>query len=145
MSAFWFKFKKFIKYQFKSGNPWLHTFLFVASLSVFSVAVNTSFHVMGVDISEFRSLIYGLIPLILKDLSGVLFVSYAFFPLFPSYFSGRTGIDTPTDGRSAPDISMRFWERACFYCFVPPFQNILKSTENSFIIANPGRLGFCIF
>lgn len=37
---------------------------------------------MGVDIGEFRSLIYGLIPLILKDLSGVLFVSYAFFSAF---------------------------------------------------------------
>ncbi|EQA45842.1 type I phosphodiesterase/nucleotide pyrophosphatase [Leptospira broomii serovar Hurstbridge str. 5399] len=99
MSAFWFKFKKFIKYQFKSGNPWLHTFLFVASLSVFFGAVNTSFHVMGVDISEFRSLIYGLIPLILKDLSGVLFVSYAFFSAFSILLLGPDW-DRYSDGRT---------------------------------------------
>ncbi|TGK04882.1 sulfatase [Leptospira semungkisensis] len=79
MSAFWSKFKASFLLNFHSGNPWLHTGIFVFVLSILCLITNTSFHVMGVDISEFVSLFYGLAPLLLRDLGGVLLSSYAFF------------------------------------------------------------------
>ncbi|PJZ49027.1 sulfatase family protein [Leptospira saintgironsiae] len=79
MSEFWLKFKNLIRSEFKSGNPWIHSGVFVFVLTLLCLLTNTSLHVMGVDISEFISLFYGLIPLLLRDLGGVFASSYAFF------------------------------------------------------------------
>ncbi|EPG67942.1 sulfatase-like hydrolase/transferase [Leptospira wolffii] len=79
MFAFWSDFKKNFAHSFLSGNPWIHTGIFVLSLSLICLLTNTSLHVMGVDISEFVSLFYGLLPLLLRDVTGILASSYAFF------------------------------------------------------------------
>ncbi|TGL64614.1 sulfatase [Leptospira sarikeiensis] len=79
MYEFWSNFKKYIRSGVSSGNPWIHSGIFVFFLTLLCLITNTSLHVMGVDISEFISLFYGLIPLLLKDLSGVIFSSFSFF------------------------------------------------------------------
>ncbi|PJZ77151.1 sulfatase family protein [Leptospira neocaledonica] len=97
MSEFWSKFKNFIRSEFNSGNPWIHSGVFVFVLTLLCLLTNTSLHVMGVDISEFISLFYGLIPLLLRDLSGVFASSYAFFVgvailfLGPDFSRWKTG------------------------------------------------------
>ncbi len=79
MSAFLSNFKNSLYKSFFLGSPWIHAGIFVFVLSLLCLITNTSLHVMGVDISEFVSLFYGLLPLILKDVSGILASSYAFF------------------------------------------------------------------
>lgn len=78
MSEFWSKLKNLVRSEFHSGNPWVHSGVFVFVLTLLCLLTNTSLHVMGVDISEFISLFYGLIPLLLRDLSGVFASSYVF-------------------------------------------------------------------
>ncbi|TGK15155.1 sulfatase [Leptospira fluminis] len=101
MSARWFKFREIFVQEFRSGSPWIHTGIFVFVLSFLCVVGNTSFHIMGVDIGEFRSLFYGLIPSILRDLGVVLFVSYSFFFCFsilsigPEWEAYRNGKKIP--------------------------------------------------
>ncbi|TGM88412.1 sulfatase family protein [Leptospira licerasiae] len=79
MSEFWSKLKNLVRFEFHSGNPWVHSGVFVFVLTLLCLLTNTSLHVMGVDISEFISLFYGLIPLLLRDLGGVFASSYTFF------------------------------------------------------------------
>ncbi|PJZ69573.1 sulfatase [Leptospira perolatii] len=68
-----------LKIGFKNGNPWIHSFVFVLILSVLCLVGNTSLHIMGVDVSEFISSFYSMIPLLVKDWIYVVFVSYSFF------------------------------------------------------------------